>query len=167
MKIPAEGFEFDFNDENVLDAFVFDEENKTKSTFHGLSHAMQAVDIIVELENNYLFIEIKKFYNPKENKPIEPDFKEKKKDLKYKYRDTWIYRWAENKIDKPIHYICLLTPLDNALLTKFQNDLKCELPVVIPKKISNRWQSKIVESCQVVDVAKWNTNFPKWPVRIL
>ena len=90
MKISADGFEFDFTD--ALDAFIFDEADKTKSNFHGLSHAMLAVDIIVELDDAYLFIEIKSFYNPKTNEQIEPNFKEKKNDLKYKYRDTWIYR---------------------------------------------------------------------------
>ena len=47
MKIEADGFAFDFTD--ALDGFVFDEKDKTQPHYHGLSHAMKAVDIIVEL----------------------------------------------------------------------------------------------------------------------
>ena len=47
MRIEADGFEFDFPD--ALDAFCFDEKDKTKPHFHGLSHAMKAVDLVIEL----------------------------------------------------------------------------------------------------------------------
>ena len=36
-----------------------------------------------------------------------------------------------------------------------------ELPVGLASK---RWKQELVKSCQVVNVAKWNQNFPKWPV---
>ena len=54
MKIPVDGFEFDFH--GVKDVFKFDEMDKAKETFHGLSHAMKAVDLILELEDCYYFI---------------------------------------------------------------------------------------------------------------
>ena len=47
MKIACDGFEFDFTD--AVNVFVFDEKDKAKATYHGLSHAMKAVDLIVEL----------------------------------------------------------------------------------------------------------------------
>ncbi len=62
MKIEVDGFSFDFTD--AIDAFIFDEKNKNKAHYHGLSQAMKAVDIIVELDNDYLFIEIKDFHAP-------------------------------------------------------------------------------------------------------
>ncbi len=38
MKIAVDGFEFDFQD--AIDAFVFDEKDRSSPTYHGLSHAM-------------------------------------------------------------------------------------------------------------------------------
>ncbi|MGB5157331.1 hypothetical protein [Desulfobacterium sp. N47] len=64
MKVNTDGFEFDFTD--AIDAFVFDEKDNSKQTYHGLSHAMKAVDLIVELENEYLFVEVKDFHAPNE-----------------------------------------------------------------------------------------------------
>lgn len=172
MKIAADGFEFDFNDTNVVDVFVFDEKDITKPTFHGAP--MKAVDIIVELADAYIFVEMKNLDNPEKyniktisEEDSEEELREKrdsfkwlKNYLKYKYRDSYLFRCAEHKVDKPIHYICLLT-FNNALNSYMQKELKRELPV---GKASRRWQSKIVESCQVVNVVKWNSNFPKWKV---
>ncbi len=62
MKIEADGFSFDFTD--AIDAFVFDEKDKKKPHYHSLSQAMKALDLIVELDNDYLFIEIKDFHAP-------------------------------------------------------------------------------------------------------
>ncbi len=170
MKITADGFEFDFTD--AIDVFVFDEKDKTKPHFHGLP--MKAIDIIAELEEAYLFVEMKNFDNPamynesnattdEEIQQSKDNFKWLKNYLKYKYRDSFLFRYAEQKIDKPIHYLCLLT-LDNALNIRLQKELRRELPV---GKTSNRWQLEIVKSCQVLNIAKWNTTFPKWPVSIL
>ena len=111
MRMTVDGFDFDFMD--AIDAFVFDEKDKNLPTYHGLSHAMKAVDIIVELENDYLFIEVKDFYSPDDYEKGDC-FNHLRNVLKYKYRDTFLYRWAERKIDKPVRYICLLA-LENAL----------------------------------------------------
>ena len=56
----VDGFSFDFSD--ALDAFVFDEKDRFKPTFHG--QPMKAVDIVVELADAYLYVEIKDFYDP-------------------------------------------------------------------------------------------------------
>lgn len=170
MKIEADGFAFDFTD--ALDVFVFDEKDKTKPTFHGLP--MKAVDIIAEFQDVYIFVEMKDLDNPdmyNEKKATTDEeiienrghFKWLKNYLKYKYRDSYLFRHAEHKVNKPIHYICLLT-FDNALNTSLQKALTRELPVGTP---SRRWQSEIVKSCQVVNVEKWNTNLPKWPITVI
>jgi len=162
----VDGFSFDFTD--ALDAFVFDEKDKSKPTYHG--QPMKAVDILVELESAYLYIEIKDFDDPnaydaklfnddEDLKKKKDGFKWLKNYLKYKYRDSYLYRHAEQKVDKPIHYICLLT-FDNALNTTMQKALRKELPV---GKASNRWNQELVNSCQVVNLDKWNQHFPKWP----
>jgi len=163
----VDGFSFDFTD--ALDAFVFDEKDKTKKTYHG--QPMKRVDIVVELKEAYLYIEIKDFFDPnsydtkssKDEKSLEKKqdkFKWLKKYLKYKYRDSYLYRHAEQKVDKTIHYICLLT-FENAQNTTIQKALRQELPV---GKASQRWKQELVNSCQVVNVERWNQQFPKWPV---
>lgn len=167
MKIDADGFSFDFTDAN--DAFVFDETDTSKPTYHGLP--MKAIDIIAEFSDAYVFVEMKDFDDPAmydtKTFATEEDLTKKrdsfrwlKRYLKYKYRDTYLFRYAEQKVDKPIHYICLLT-FDNALNTTIQKALRQELPIGLPSK---RWKQEIVTSCQVVNVTKWNENFPKWPV---
>ena len=167
MKIVADGFCFDFTD--ALDVFVFDEKERTKPTYHGVP--MKAVDLVAEFPDAYVFVEMKDFDDPDmydqvlaesdgEIKKKQDRFKWLKNYLKYKYRDTYLFRHAEEKVDKPIHYICLLT-FDNALNTAMQKALKRELPV---GKASKRWKREIVKSCHVVNLTKWNENFPKWPV---
>jgi hypothetical protein len=167
MKVDADGFSFDFT--NALDAYVFDEKDKSKPTFHG--QPMKAVDIVAEFDNAYVFVEMKDFndpaaYNVKdfatedELKKKRDGFKWLKNYLKYKYRDSYLFRHAEQKVEKPIHYICLLT-FDNALNTAMRKVLTKELPVGLTSK---RWKREIVKSSQVVNVSKWNENFPKWPV---
>lgn len=167
MKIDADGFSFDFTD--AINAFIFDEKDKSKPTFHG--QPMKAVDIVAEFPDAYVFVEMKDFHDPEsynvslasgdeDTKIKNANFKWLKNYLKYKYRDSYLFRHAEGKADKPIHYICLLT-FDNSLNGRLQKSLKQELPV---GKASRRWLQGIAESCQVLNVNTWNRNFPKWPV---
>lgn len=167
MQVETDGFSFNFTD--AIDAFVFDETDKTKATFHGLP--MKAVDIVAEFEDAYVYVELKDYDDPSiydvisavtddEKKARQDGFRWLKNYLKYKFRDSYLYRHAENKADKPIHYICLLT-FDNALNSRMQKALKQELPV---GKSSKRWKQEIAKSCQVLNLDRWNANFPKWPV---
>ncbi|MEK8021120.1 MAG: hypothetical protein VSS75_029975 [Candidatus Parabeggiatoa sp.] len=169
MKIEVDGFSFDFTD--AIDAFVFDEKYKSQSHYHGLSQAMKAVDIIVELDNDYLFIEVKDFHAPDDynfQSAVDDEQKKEKRShfnhllevLKYKYRDTWLYRWAENKTDKPIRYLCLLT-LDNALISALNNELRRQLPI---GNASPRWNREIARSCVVVNIERFHRHFPNWQV---
>jgi hypothetical protein len=165
MIVRTSGFEFQFPD--AIDAFVFDETDKSKPTFHGAP--MKAVDIIAEFTTSYIFVEIKEFPDTSSIEVTNTQTNEARTEhqnrynrlkdyLKYKYRDSYLYRHAEHKVEKPIHYICLLN-LENAQNSKIQKDLKQELPVAM---VSNRWLRSIVESCQVVNYKNWNRNFPMW-----
>ena len=169
MKVEVDGFEFDFSD--ALAAFVFDEKDAGKETFHGLSHAMKAVDLVVELEQAYLFIEVKDFHAPDDydfrNSADDAQVGERRKRLdhlrevlKHKFRDSYLYRWAEQGVDKPVHYLCLLT-LENGLLAVLKKELQKQLPVGCA---GPRWKTEIARSCAVLNVERWNKNFPKWPV---
>lgn len=167
MRVETDGFRFDFTD--AIDAFVFDEKDSLKATFHGAP--MKAVDIVAELPDAYIWVEIKDHEDvdafdvqsartPEETKKAQDSFRWLKNYLKYKYRDTYLFRHAELKVDKPIHYICLLS-FDNALSGRLQKELKRELPV---GRASSRWKTEIARSCQVLNLQRWNQNFPKWPV---
>jgi hypothetical protein len=172
MKIvQADGFEFCFTD--ALDAFVFDETDRSKPTFHGAP--MKGVDIVAEFAEAYVYVEMKDYDNPsiydvtflelsdEERRSRRDGFKWLKNYLKYKFRDSYLYRHAEGKVEKPIYYICL-TNFDNALNSHMGKALKQELPV---GRVSRRWVQSLAESCQVVNVAKWNENFPRWPLKRL
>lgn len=169
MKVEADGYLIDFTD--ATDVFKFDETDKSKSSYHGVT-ALKAVDIIAEFKHNYVFVEIKEYDNSEEfdesktsdeteSKTRRDHFKWLKNYLKYKYRDTLLYRHAENKVDKPIHYLCLLN-FDNALNSKMAESLKNELPT---GKKSNRWVNEISKSCNAINLSQWNRAFPKWPAQ--
>lgn len=157
MRIEVDGFEFDFTD--AIDVFVFDEKDKTKPMYHGLSHAMKAVDLIVELQTAYLFVEVKDFHSPEDYKGHD-HFNHLQEILKGKYRDSWLYRWAESKVDKPIYYLCLLT-LENALVSRMHKEMQKQLP---PGKPVSRWKRAIAENCVVLNLERWNSRFRAWPV---
>lgn len=158
MKIQADGFDFEFPD--ALDAFIFDETDRGSPNFHGLSHAMKAVDMIVELENDDLFVEVKDFHRPDDYQEG-GHFNHLRNSLKYKYRDTFLYRWAARKIDKPIRFLCLLT-LENGLITRMNREMRIQIPWGLPVP---RWERLLPTACAVLNEERWNHNFPNWPVR--
>ncbi len=153
------GLQITFN--NVLDVRKFED--------HGLT-IMKAVDFLVELPDRYLFIEFK---DPEDSGafPVNADpvqaFRrgELDQDLKYKYRDSFLYEWATGKTDKPSYYYVLvaLRWLSTAHLTRRTAALKQALPVGVPSE----WLRSIVSDCGVFNIASWNRNFPDYPVRRL
>ena len=164
MIVESDGYRFDFTD--AIDAFKFDETDPLSPTFHGAP--MKAVDIVAELPATYLFIEVKEFDKPSDYNAESTDttgsfdhFTWLKRYLKYKYRDSYLYRCAEDKIDKPVHYLCLLN-FDDALNFNMGKNLRKELPV---GRAGKRWIKILAQSCQVLNMAAWNRNFPKWPVK--
>ncbi|MCQ8896394.1 hypothetical protein NQT62_08120 [Limnobacter humi] len=172
MKVRADGFEFEFP--GALEAFVFDESDKLKSNFHGLSHAMKAVDLVVELPQHTLFIEVKDFHSPDDynfNAAISNDEEGQRRKrvnhlrdvLVHKFRDTWLYRWSERARGTPgkqVFYLCLLS-LDNGLLGTVRKELHKALPVGIA---GPRWQRGLAASCEVLNIERWNKVFPSWPL---
>ena len=166
MTVDSDGYRFDFTD--ALDAFKFDEKEKANPNFHGAP--MKAVDVIAEFADSYLFVEIKEYNSQDDFDPGSENDKDKRDNfsrlkgyLKYKYRDTYLYRYAEEKTDKQVHYVCLLN-FDDALNTVMRKNLVKELPVGFA---SRRWVRSLAQSCQVLNLAAWNRNFPKWPAHKL
>jgi len=164
----CDGYLFDFTD--AINVFKFDETDASKPTFHGAP--MKAVDLIAEFVDAYVFVELKDYsdqdpdaYNPSASGSTEEvearrsSMKWLKNYLKYKYRDSLLFRQAEGKVDKPIHYVCLMT-FDNALSNAFAKLLRPELPVARHR----RWASGIVKSCHVINFERWKKNYPAWHV---
>lgn len=161
MILTEEDLEFNFSD--AVYAIKFDDCN------HALSHCMKAVDFVIELPEAYLFVKVKDPSHPNASVKATEAFKTKitdgnnlREDIVRKFRDSFLYRWAEDKLEKPVHFLSLIT-LEEPLLKNFQDDLHRNLPFVGPA----RWTRRIAESCHVIDIKAWNRNFPKWPVRRL
>lgn len=149
--------QFDFSD--ALTGFKFDEQDKASPNFHGLSHCMKAVDFVVELDDCYLFIEIKD-YRDSSRFSDNGEFNDLVKILFTKFRDSFIYRWAEEKTDKPIKYLCLIE-LENPLISRLMTELKRMLPQTTPNA---RWRKPVAVACIIANVDSWNASFPDWQI---
>ncbi len=140
---------------------------------HGLTHCMKAVDFIVERSDCYLFIEFKDPQHPKAKEKDQRKFVQEfqsgqlDEDLKYKYRDSFLYEWAAGRADKPVDYLVLvaLKSLTAAELIARTDELKRKLPLQGPQ--SGSWTRPIVRGCAVFNIASWNMRFPNYPVRRL
>lgn len=149
---------FEFSD--AKSGIKFDEQDKTQTTFHGLSHCMKAVDFVVETEKRWLFVEVKDppHSNAFDNKKA---YEKLMKGLVTKFRDSFIYRWAEKSLNKPVAYHCLVN-VDSALTLQMMTELKRALPENGPA--NGRWERQPAVSCAVANFKDWNAAFPNWNV---
>ncbi len=133
---------------------------------HGLTHCMKAVDFILETKDAYYFVEVKDPDNPNAKNKAAFISKltsgELNKNLTGKYRDTLIYRWAENALSMPVHYVVLLCmqSLDAAALLARTEELRRNLPLNSPVA----WKQPIAKSCVILSLNDWNRHFKQWPV---
>lgn len=153
---------------NAVSARKFDDDQS-----HRLSHCMRAVDFVVELNDCYLFIEIKDPQHPaapaRETDRFARSFLSGQLDdeLRFKYRDSFLYEWADERADKPVDYLVLiaLDSLDPSNLLDRRDQLQRRLPLQRPGPLP--WPRPIVRSCGVFNIASWNRNLPDYPVRRL
>lgn len=155
---------FEFSD--ASHGYTFDETESSKPTYHGLSHCMKAVDFYVEFEDKYLFVEVKDPPIPtgasrSARYDAAEDYNKLLNSLVHKFRDSFLYHWAEKKKVKPISYLCLIN-LDSALTLKLLNDLKRQLPESGP--MNGRWSRDLVKGCAVANMSDWNAAFPNWQI---
>ena len=163
-KLEEDGLEIDFTD--ALHALKFDQDDSGHPEFHDLQN-MPRVDFIVELIDSIYFIELKdpdrpgaidvggtKFLKKVENGTLEASLIEK-------YIYSFLFRWGENKLNKSVHYVSLITfesgeiaPLTDRLEKHF-----CQL-----LKRSTRWTRIPLASCQIHNIETWTAVFPQWPV---
>lgn len=168
MKLRERDLEIDFTD--AIDAVVFDQMKPGQPSYHGIGQ-MHRVDFVVELEKAILFVEVKDPGNPKAQPEGLAKFNCELQDgtlsdtFAAKFIDTFLYRWAEECLDKPVHYVSLVTLEDSELLPNFSDEIARKLPPM--GRAVPRWRRQLVENCQVFNIELWNQNFPKWPVRRL
>lgn len=134
---------------------------------HKLSHCMKAVDFVVEFSDRYLFIEFKDPQAATEDRDKWiKKFQSGQLDenLKYKYRDSFLYEWADGRADKPVYYLILiaLDTLAEPFLLRMKKEMERKLPLRGPG--SRRWPRPIVGGCGVFNIASWNRHFPQCPV---
>lgn len=157
LTLTEEKFEFDFPNANAL--YKFDEKDSLSPTFHGAP--MQAVDVMAEFPNFQLWIEIKEF-QPSEIEAMKKEGDQQKKgnnvhnkahltkNLKHKFRDTFLYRFCENKLDTKIVYVCI-TNFDDALNGFYRRELKKQLPAGLASK---RWKKHLLDEVSLFVVNK-------------
>lgn len=165
MKLRERDLEIDFTD--AIDAIVFDQMKVDLPDYHGIGQ-MHRVDFVVELEEAILFVEVKDPGNPKAQAEGLAKFHCELQDgtlgdtFAAKFIDTFLYRWAEECLQKPVHYISLVTLEDSELLPSFSDEIAKKLPPM--GKSVPRWRRQLAVNCQVFNIELWNENFPKWPV---
>ena len=152
--------------DNASNSRKFDDE-------FGLSHCMKAVDFIIEFDDRYLFIEFKDPQHPRATEERRSEFVAAFKrgnldnDLKYKFRDSFLYEWASGRADKPIFYFVLVAidDLNARDLVARTDSLRREIPMYGP--ISNPWTRPLVSECATFNLESWNRRFPRYPIKRL
>ena len=150
---------------DAVNARKFDDDS------HGLSHCIKAVDFIIELPDRYLFTEFKDPENPNIPDQYRASAVQNLRDseldeeLKYKFRDTFIYEWAAGRADKPVDYFVFIAVNDRPLLSRRLDLLERNLPQKLPPSVA--WIQPLVHRCGVFNVDDWNAEFPEYPVRRL
>ena len=163
MKLRERDLEIDFT--NALEGFVFDQMKPHLPNYHGID-AMHRVDFVAEFDEAIVFVEIKDPDNPNAQEEGLKKFHAQleggtlSSTFASKFIDSFLYRWAEEKVHKPVHYLNLVT-LDAELLPSLSDEIYKKLPPM--SKPVPRWKRQLVENCQVFNIETWNENFPKWP----
>ncbi|MTK11717.1 MAG: hypothetical protein F8N39_06380 [Clostridiaceae bacterium] len=157
-------FRFDFS--NALSKYKADD-----PTLNGLG----GVDFVVELNDKFLFIELKDIENSKVPAEKKKEWIEKLKvnkenlfliDLGVKFKDTLIRGWArEENFDKPIWYLIIiqLKELDAVQKIKLTEDLTGKLPTTLKAKFGFKKEIKIKQR-MILSIEEWKEKFPQFQV---
>ncbi|WP_028584969.1 hypothetical protein [Desulfogranum mediterraneum] len=159
-KLTEIDLEFDFSD--AIDAMQFDD-----PAYHG-GNTIKRVDFIIEYENLYRFIEVKDPDIP--GVANRDGFLTKLRSgqliqsLSGKYRDTLFFRSVQNKADKKIEYIVLLSMarLDAALLLNKQDQLHRSIPLS-----HSDWPADSAAVCVILNMEQWKRRFGDNSIRRL
>ena len=126
---------------------------------------MKAVDFIIEVSDRIIFIELKDPDNPQATSSRRKKFLKRvlsgmlDTDLKYKFRDSFLYEWACGRTSKPIYYWILITGLRKDQLLTRTDAIKRKLPVA--KASPNDWRETIAKDCIVFNIETWNSKLAR------
>ena len=104
---------------------------------HGMSHCMKAVDWIIDLPDEVYIVEVKDLdargaSGREARRKYLEDLQAGRKDRDFvgKFRDSFIYQWACERVDKPIVYLVIIAceALGNAMLLHRADELRRKLP---------------------------------------
>lgn len=174
-QVKTDGFVFDLNND-AKNAFVFD-----NATHNGIRNMMKSVDVIAEFPEEYLFIELKKYrpmhggmefrcplsddkHQTKTRCPLYVDddkrgnatVKRIARDLRQKYFDTFLYYYAEDRMNKPVNFICVVEGCDAAQVLRLKEIISGLMPKGIPQH--TKWVRPILKNVVVVNVGGWNAS---------
>jgi hypothetical protein len=145
------------------------------------SECISAIDFIVELSDNLLFIEVKDPSHPKAKAKDKKKFLEKlqrsiqdnkqnknikeslAKELARNCRDAFYYEYVGGRVTKPIIFIAIieLPPTSFNVMSPADDELRKCLFVHEIQESSNH--NKVVKECKIMSLATWNSNFSKFP----
>jgi hypothetical protein len=158
-RVFSEG-DLEFNFSNADDCEKFD------CSEHKLSHCMSSVDFIFEKNGQVFFVEVKDPGNTQSMQHRDVDnftIDREAPKLVKKARDTFIYRYCQEKNINRIGYFVLVTisGIQRQDLIEFRKKLKQQLPI-LPD--SNIWKKRFIEDCIVFNIESWNEFLPQYPV---
>lgn len=134
-----------------------------------------SVDFIVELEDKFLFIEVKNIDNPKTPAEERKEWIERLKiqksnsflfEMSVKFKDTILRKWAnEESLDKPIWYIIVLqfAAIDAKSRIWLAENLSGHLPTCFTKKNGFKKTIKI-KHWDILNVDDWKEKYPEFPL---
>ena len=134
-----------------------------------LSHCMKSVDFVLQTRDRLIFVEVKDFDAAPTGHVSQAirDFRQARfdQDLVYKFRDTFLYYWANGLICGPtgisVDYFVLVTGLSSIDLLAATDRLRKKLPLSISGA-----QRQLANRCLVLHPREWNHHFPNMPVTI-
>ena len=147
-------------------AMKFDQNDSDHPEYHDLQN-MPRVDFIVEMKDSIYFVEVKDPGRPDAVDVGAINFLNKIEDgtlvdsLFKKYLYSFLFRWAERRLEKSVHYVSLIT-LDSPMLLPIIDGLERQRTILSTKSL--RWGREPLASCQVHNIDTWHVMFPNWPV---
>ena len=140
-------------------------------TFNGLG----GVDFIIELEDRFVFVEVKDLEDKRVPPEQRAEWVRKLKigkdnpfliDMGIKFKDTVLRKWANNEeFDKPIWFtvILQLNDMDAAMKIKLSEDLSGKLPTCIGEKYGFKKNLRIKRR-EIISVDDWQNRYPEFPI---
>ena len=91
-----------------------------------------------------------------DDKRVEATIKRIARELRQKYCDTFLYYYAEDKLNKPVNYVCVLEGCDAAQAVRLKEIMSLQIPQGVP--LPTEWVRPIVKNMAVVNVSGWNAS---------